>query len=289
MTLDVIMDLLDFLPRLPLGDVIERFIDWLLLHIGGFTRAFSEVLHDAIRSTTSGMLTIPPILLILFFTGIAWRFSTRATAIFTFLGLLLIYNMELWPAAMSTLAMVLLAALLAIAIGMPLGILCARSDVAHGIVWPILDLMQTLPPFVYLIPVIFFFRLGPVPAVMATFIFSMPPVIRLTSLGIRQVPKELIEACSAFGSTSRQKLFKIQLPLAMPTIMAGINQCIMLSLSMVVIAAMIGAGGLGGEVWRAIQRLDIGGGFESGLAVVVVAIVLDRIMQRVQKSGPNES
>ncbi|UNC90747.1 ABC transporter permease [Candidatus Contubernalis alkaliaceticus] len=276
---------LDLIPRVPLGDWIDTFINWLLFHVGDFTRALATILRSAINSFNDGLMLIPPLLLIIFFSVIAWRMSNRSVGLFSFFGLVLIYNMGLWAASMETLAMVLLAATLSIVIGLPVGIVAARKELVHQIVWPILDLMQTMPAFVYLIPVIFFFRLGAVPAVMATVIFSMPPVIRLTGLGIQQVPRELVEASEAFGSTEWQKLVKVQLPLALPTIMAGVNQCIMLSLSMVVIAAMIGAGGLGGAVWRSIQRLDIGGGFESGLAVVVVAIVLDRVTQRVRKTN----
>ena len=163
----------------------------------------------------------------------------------------------------------------------PLGIWAAMSDRIYRIIMPILDFMQTMPAFVYLIPAIPFFGLGPVSGIFATVIFSMPPAIRLTTLGIRQVPAELTEAADAFGSTPRQKLLKVQLPLATPTIMTGINQTIMLALSMVVIAAMIGAGGLGAEVWKAIQRLEPGAGFEAGIAVVILAMILDRITQNI--------
>jgi glycine betaine/proline transport system permease protein len=174
---------------------------------------------------------------------------------------------------------------LAILIGIPLGILAGVSKGFYKVITPILDFMQTMPAFVYLIPAIPFFGLGAVSAVFATVIFSIPPAIRLTALGIKQVPKDLIEASDAFGSTRFQRLIKIQLPLATPTIMAGINQTIMLSLSMVVIAAMIGAKGLGGEVWKAIQRLNLGLGFEAGLSVVIVAMVLDRITQHITKGS----
>jgi len=183
---------------------------------------------------------------------------------------------------------VILATLAALAIGIPIGILCALSKRAWKTVGPVLDMMQTMPSFVYLIPAIPFFGLGSVSAVFATIVFSMPPVIRLTALGILSVPKELVEASDAFGTTTTQKLFKVQLPLALPTIMAGINQTIMLSLSMVVIASMIGAGGLGREVWRSIQRLDAGSGFQAGVAIVIVAVVLDRITQAMaQRARPS--
>ena len=170
-----------------------------------------------------------------------------------------------------------------------LGIAAALSRRTSRIVMPILDFMQTMPAFVYLIPAIPFFGLGAVSASVATVIFATPPTIRLTALGIRQVPEDLIEAADAFGSTRRQKLFKVQLPMAVPTIMAGINQTIMLSLSMVVIAAMIGAGGLGGKVWQAIQRLEPGKGFEAGIAIVILAMILDRVTQRIGRKQPSKT
>lgn len=197
------------------------------------------------------------------------------------LGFLLIWNMGLWTATISTIALVVVATLIAIILGVPLGIASAMSNVVYRIVMPILDVMQTMPAFVYLIPAIPFFGLGKVAAIFSTVIFSMPPAIRLTCLGIKQVPKELVECADAFGSDRWQKLFKLELPLATPTIMAGVNQTVMLALSMVVIAAMIGAKGLGGEVWKAIQRLQMGNGFEAGIGIVIVAIILDRVLQKV--------
>lgn len=272
---------LDLFPRVPLGQWVEFFIEELELLIGGVTRAIAAILRSAIGSTSEFLIELPPLLIMVVVALIAWKISSRGVGLFSLLGMVLIYNMGLWSATMETLTMILLATIISILIGLPLGILAARKEVANRIIQPVLDFMQTMPAFVYLIPVIFFFRLGVVPAVIATVIFSMPPVIRLTNLGIRQVPNEFIEASEAFGSTANQKLVKVQLPIAAPTIMAGINQCIMLALSMVVIAAMIGAGGLGGEVWRSIQRTAIDMGFESGLAVVFMAIILDRITQNV--------
>src|SRR5699024_739265 len=177
--------------------------------------------------------------------------------------------------------LVLISTIIAVTIGLPIGIAAALNARTRRIVMPILDFMQTMPAFVYLIPAIPFFGLGAVSASVATVIFSTPPAIRLTILGITQVPADLIEAADSFGSTRRQKLFKVQIPMAMPTIMAGINQTIMLALSMVVIAAMIGAGGLGGEVWRAIQRLEPGMGFTAGIAIVILAMILDRMTQHI--------
>jgi glycine betaine/proline transport system permease protein len=193
--------------------------------------------------------------------------------------MVLIFGMGIWQETISTLALVIGSSLVALAIGIPVGIAMARNDAVEAIVRPILDFMQTMPPFVYLIPAAIFFGLGKVPGAIATLVFAMPPAVRLTNLGIRQVSREQVEAGQAFGCTSTQLLFKVQLPLAMPSIMAGVNQTIMLALSMVVIASMIGAGGLGNTVLTGIQRLDVGLGFEGGLGVVLLAILLDRITQ----------
>jgi glycine betaine/proline transport system permease protein len=186
---------------------------------------------------------------------------------------------------MQTFALVLASAFIALLIGIPLGIWSAKNETAQKIIRPVLDFMQTMPAFVYLIPAVLFFGLGTVPGAFATIIFAMPPVVRLTSLGIKQVPEEIVEATKAFGATPRQLLIKVQLPLAMPTILAGINQTIMMALSMVVIASMIGAKGLGEIVLQGISQLRIGLGFESGLAVVLLAIILDRITQNLGKSS----
>ncbi len=283
--IDKLLNPIDMLPRLPLGAKVDDFIDWLLGQIGVLTRLIANFLEGIMEGITDLLLWFPPFILIVLIALIAWRLSNRNIAIFTFFGLVLIYNMNLWPGAMSTITMILIAVTISICIGLPVGILSTRYTLFHRIVWPILDFMQTMPAFVYLIPAVFFFSLGVVAAMIATVVFSMPPVIRLTGLGIRQVPEDVVEASHAFGSTDWQLLTKVQLPLAMPTIMAGVNQCIMLALSMVVIAAMIGAGGLGGHVYGAIQRLNIGLGFESGLAVVILAIILDRITQSSRQTS----
>ena len=269
------------MPKIPIGNIIEWCIDFLVDHFSFITRAFSNVTESGIDLLIDGMLFLPPWLLIALLTGVAWWLSRkRNVAIFTGVGLLLIWNLGLWKPMVSTLALVLIATLFAIVLGVPLGIFAALNSIFYRTVMPVLDFMQTMPAFVYLIPAIPFFGLGPVAAIFSTVVFAMPPAIRLTCLGIRQVPKELVEASDAFGSTRWEKLFKLQLPMATSTIMAGINQTIMLALSMVVIAAMIGAKGLGGEVWKAIQRLQPGKGFEAGLSIVILAMVLDRIMQR---------
>lgn len=237
---------------------------------------------DSIQGTLTG---IPPtagiaILTMLSLWRVGWKFAG-----FTLLALALIDHMGLWQGTMETLSLVLSATIIAMVFGIPAGIAMARSNKVASLFRPVLDLMQTMPAFVYLIPAAMFFGLGAVPGTIATVIFSMPPVVRLTNLGIRQVHPEFVEAGLAFGCTPSQLLFKVQLPNAMPSIMAGVNQTIMLSLSMVVIASMIGAGGLGNSVLTGIQRLDVGAGFEGGLAVVILAVVLDRITQSCGKGS----
>lgn len=267
--------------KIPIGRSIEILIEFLVDNFSFATKAFSEFTESGIEILVAVMMFFPPWLLILFFSALAWFLTKKkGIALFSLIGLALIWNMGLWAPTVSTIALVLISTLFAISLGLPLGIMAALSNIFYRIVMPILDFMQTMPAFVYLIPAIPFFGLGPVAAIFSTVIFSMPPAIRLTCLGIKQVPKELVEAADSFGSTKSQKLFKLQIPIATPTIMAGINQTIMLALSMVVIAAMIGAKGLGGEVWKAIQRLEPDKGFEAGIGIVIVAIILDRIMQK---------
>ena len=276
------MEWLNNIPHIPIGDAIDYAITLFSDNFSFLTKAFSDVVESGIAILIQGLMFFPPWVLILAFTALAWFLSRkRSVMLLTLIGLFLIWNMKLWDPMLSTLALVLVSTVIAMIIGLPLGIFAALSQRAYRVIMPILDVMQTMPAFVYLIPAIPLFGLGPVGAIFSTVIFSMPPAIRLTCLGIRQVPIELVEAADSFGSTRRQKLIKLQLPMATPTIMAGINQTIMLALSMVVIAAMIGAKGLGGEVWKAIQRLEPSRGFEAGIAIVIVAMILDRIMQRV--------
>ncbi len=274
------------LPRIPIGNWFATLVRWL--------KDTFEIVFDAIvvfldwtidalewlLNFTEIYFEIPSFwFLSVLLALLAWKMSGRGVAIFTFLGIMLIASMNLWGPAVQTLAVIITATIVALIIGIPLGILAAKFNPVNAVVRPILDFMQTLPAFVYLLPAVIFFGIGVVPAVIATIIFAMPPAVRLTNLGIRQVPVELIEAGEAFGSNWFQLLFKVQLPQAMPTIMAGVNQCIMLSLSMVVIASLIGGGGLGSVVNRGISRLDVGLGFEGGLAVVIIAIILDRLTQ----------
>ncbi|MFU0825530.1 ABC transporter permease [Clostridium sp.] len=271
-----------------IGPYIEVAIDWLKDNLGPFFDLIKLINEALIGGLESFLLFIPSILLILIFTATAWKLSGKKVAIFTFLGLLFIDSIELWPQTMGTLSLISVSALISLLIGVPLGIWASRHNKVDKVLRPILDFMQTMPAFVYLIPAVLFFGMGKVPGAIATIIFSMPPAVRLTNLGIRQVPEDVIEASKSFGSTKNQMLFKVQLPIALPTILAGINQTIMLSLSMVVISAMIGAGGLGREVLSGIQQMEVGVGFESGLAVVILAMILDRITQSLGKNKSKE-
>lgn len=271
------------LPKLPVGEAVEALVEWIEEYFGWLLDGVSEGLQFLVGGFQDLLLFVPALILILLASVLVWFVTRRDTkmAVLTALGLLLIWNLGLWSLAMLTLALVIVSTILALAISIPVGIAAAGSEPLNTALRPALDLMQTMPSFVYLIPAVIFFGLGSVPGIIATVVFAMPPALRLTNLGIRQVPRELIEVADAFGTTPRQKLFKVQLPVALPTIMAGVNQCIMLALSMTVIASMIGAGGLGYQVLVGIQRVNIGMGFEAGLAIVILAIILDRITQNL--------
>ncbi len=268
-------------PKVPLGDLIESIINYLTDNFSSVTKSVSVVMRSGIESLNSVIDMVHPVLFIIVVTLLVLYISRKRIALFTAIGLLFIWNLGLWYETTNTLTLVIISTLLSLIVGVPLGIAAALNKRFNRIIVPVLDFMQTMPAFVYLIPAIPFFGLGAVSAVFTTVIFAMPPTIRLTCLGIEQVPVELTEAAESFGATGAQTLLKVQLPVAMPTVMAGINQTIMLSLSMVVIAAMIGAGGLGAEVWKAIQRLKPGMGFEAGIAVVILAIILDRITKNI--------
>lgn len=270
--------------RIPIGDYFEKFIDWLTANCEPFFLGLKNCVLFIIDHIEDFLLFVPWWVIIIVFVLLALKFVGKKMAVLTAVGLVLIYSMELWDETMQTLALVCGATFIALVIGIPLGIWMAKSDTAEKIIKPILDFMQTMPAFVYLIPAVIFFGLGKMPGAIATIIFAMPPVVRLTNLGIRQVPKEVVEAAEAFGSTSFQMLNKVQIPLAMPTILTGINQTIMLSLSMVVISAMIGADGLGQVVLSGVTQMEIGKGFEGGVAVVVLAIILDRLTQSLGKN-----
>lgn len=263
--------------RIPLGNWISDFIDWLIDVAGGFfdfLRMVMAAMYDGLEQA----LTSPPFWVIVILVAVLAYFSKGwKLAIGSAIGLVLIVALDQWENAMSTLSLVLLASLIALLIAIPTGIWAAKSNRASAVIRPILDFLQTMPAMVYLIPALMLFRIGVVPGMVATIIFSLAPGVRLTELGIRNVDKEVVEAGYAFGSTPGRVLRQIQLPLAMPSIMAGVNQVIMLSLSMVVIAGMVGAGGLGSDVVTSLNRVDVGLGFEAGTAVVVIAMILDRV------------
>lgn len=262
---------------IPVGDVTEKIVDWMRLSWAPLFDGISELMLWCV-DVLLFVLTAPhPLVVTAAAVALAFWARGIGLAVFSLAGMLLIQGMQLWVPAMESLAVVLVASLFAIAVGIPTGIWVARNRVANHTVRPVLDLMQTLPAFVYLIPAVFFFGIGVVPGVVSTFIFAIPPAVRLTELGIRQVDKEMVEAATAFGATPAQTLRQVQLPLAIPSIMTGLNQVIMLSLSMVVIAGLVGAGGLGSVVVTGISRLDLGVGFEGGLAVVFLAMYLDRV------------
>ncbi|HEM3613057.1 TPA: ABC transporter permease/substrate binding protein [Streptococcus suis] len=267
--------------NLPIEEIVDKGIDWITDNLAGLFR-FVQVSGDRIMDFVSDTLNfIPPLLLIIIISLLAYVISNKKKnfAFLTALGLLFIYNQGLWEGMINTFTLVLVSSFMSIILGIPLGIWMAKSDRARSIINPILDFMQTMPAFVYLIPAVAFFGIGMVPGVFASVIFALPPTVRFTNLGIREIPEELIEAAESFGSTERQRLFKVELPLAKNTILAGVNQTIMLALSMVVTASMIGAPGLGNGVLSALQHAEIGAGFVSGLALVILAIIIDRFTQ----------
>jgi glycine betaine/proline transport system permease protein len=285
--------------RLDLGDAFAALIEWLQNNFEPLFDAITIAIGATIEGLEQALLFLPSWVMILLFTLLAWWVASRGVAAFSLIGFTLLENVEftlfgldvafgmgLWELTMQTLALIVTSTLLSLLIGIPIGIWAAKNDVVDTVTRPILDFMQTMPAFVYLIPAVVLFSLGEVPGVIATFIFATPPCVRLTNLGIRQVSEEAVEAAQSFGSTPRQLLFKVELPMALPTILAGINQTVLLALSMVVIAALIGAGGLGKPVVEGIQQLRIGIGFEGGLAIVILAIFLDRVTQAIgEKAG----
>lgn len=265
------------LPRIPLGDRTEQVIRWMTRELGALFDVISDVI-SALINQVHALLTLPhPFLFAALAALLGFWLRGWAFGAFALVALLFIQSVGLWASTMATLALILVATVIAIAIGIPVGILASRSRVASVAVRPVLDFMQTLPVFVYLLPAVFFFGIGTVPGLVATVVFATPPGVRLTELGIRGVDPEVVEAARAFGASDNQILLRVQVPLALAAIMQGVNQVIMLGLSMVVVAGMIGAPGLGADVFRSITRLDISLGVESGLSVVILAIVLDRI------------
>ncbi len=264
---------------IPLGSWVDHSVHYLLDHDSSTFDAIGRAIESLAALVEHGLQAVPMWALMAFFIGVGlWRVGWRF-ALFTTLSLLLIYATGFWDQTVVTLGLTLSSTIISLVVGIPLGIWTAKSKHVALIVRPILDLMQTMPAFVYLIPAAMLFGLGRVPGILSTVIFAMPPAVRLTSLGIRHVNREIVEAGQAFGCTPWQLLYKVQFPNALPSIMQGVNQTIMMALSMVIIASMVGAGGLGNDVLASIQRLDIGLGFESGLSVVLLAIVLDRITE----------
>ncbi|MEV7155713.1 ABC transporter permease/substrate binding protein [Streptomyces misionensis] len=265
------------MPRLPLGDWVDSGVNWLVDHLSWLFDAVKAVMEGMYDGIDAVLAAPAPLLMAGILAVIAWWLRGLSAGVLAFAGFALVDSLQLWDQAMSTLALVLVATVIALVISIPLGIWAARSKAVGAAVRPVLDLLQTMPSMVLLIPAMLFFGLGTAAGVVATLIFALAPGVRMTELGIRQVDAELVEAAEAFGTTPRNILWRVQLPLALPTIMAGVNQVIMLGLSMVVIAGMVGTGGLGGAVNEAIGQLDIGYGFEAGVGIVVLAIYLDRI------------
>lgn len=272
--------------KIPLGSWVKNFVDLLNEHAQSVFDLISVVLGSVIDGLTTLLLAVPPFALIALFVGAAyWLHRSIGLAVFVLLALLLVANLGYWQATMETLSLVISATLVCVLVGVPLGIAAAHRPWLYAALRPVLDLMQTIPTFVYLIPTLILFGLGVVPGLISTVIFALPAPVRLTYLGVSRVPKPLIEAGESFGASRSQLLWKVELPHAMPTIMAGLTQCIMLSLSMVVIAALVGADGLGKPVVRALNTVNVARGFEAGLAIVLVAIMLDRLCRRPGSAG----
>ena len=263
--------------RIPIGDVVEKFIDFLAMNFEAFFDFIFIISSSMIKGLEAGLLAIPWWIFIIIIFLLGWYFTNLYGGLLFGVFIFLIGTFDLWPETMTTISIVLISVILSLVIGIPLGVGNAFSKTLSTVMRPVLDAMQTMPSFVYLIPVIFFFPLGNVPAVIATIIYALPPVIRLTELGIRNVDKEVVESAQSFGSSTSQMLTKVQLPQALPTIMAGVNQTTMMALSMAVVGSMVGAQGLGERVLYAINRIDISLGFEAGISIVFLAIIIDRI------------
>lgn len=273
------------LSQLPVSQWVDSAVTWLVDTFSVFFH-FITFYGSIFMSNVSSLLSIVPPFLFILTTALLAYFATKRSwglPVFVLVGLGYILNQGLWGQLIDTVALILIASLVTIVIGIPLGVLAAKSNVANSIIQPVLDFMQTMPAFVYLIPAVAFFGIGMVPGIFASFVYAIAPVVRMTNLGIREINPELIEASESFGSTPKQRLFKVELPLAKNTIFAGINQTVMLTLSMVVIASMIGAPGLGTNVLAALQQADVGEGFVSGLAIVILAIIVDRLTQTLSQ------
>lgn len=275
----------DDLYILPVDKWIQASVEWAALHLRPFFSAIKWPIEWLLVSIDQTLQAIPFPIFVVLFALTAWRLSTRGIALFSAAALVAIALIGVWPEAMTTLALIATAIVLCVVIGVPIGILCARSDTAWSITRPILDIMQTTPSFVYLVPVVMLFGVGTVPGEVAVIIAAIAPLIRFTNLGIRMVNAEMVEAGKAFGATSRQLLWEIQLPLALPAILGGLNQTVLTAMVMSVIVAMIGAEGLGLVVLQGLGRLDVGRAAVGGIAIVLLAIILDRITQALAKPG----
>ncbi|WP_166254899.1 glycine betaine/L-proline ABC transporter permease ProW [Marinobacter salicampi] len=270
---------------IPLGTWVDSGLDWVVTNFRPVFQAVRWPVDGVLSGVESALLATPSLVIILIFTLLAWHMASRTLAVGTLLSLVAVGAIGAWQEAMVTLSLVLTSVIFCVVIGLPTGVWLARNDRVAATMRPVLDAMQTTPAFVYLVPIVMLFGIGNVPGVVVTIIFALPPLIRLTNLGIRQVPSDLVEASRSFGASPRQLLFKVQLPLAMPTIMAGVNQTLMLALSMVVIASMIAVGGLGQMVLRGIGRLDMGLATVGGLSIVLLAIILDRLTQSLGENS----
>lgn len=279
--------------RIPIGDAVKSFIDFLAANFQVVFDFIFVITSSSIKGLESALNTMPWWVLMLIVIALGWYFINLPSGLLFGFFMFLIGSFDLWPETMITISIVLISVLLSLLIGIPFGVLMAFKNIFSSIMRPILDAMQTMPTFVYLIPVIFFFPLGNVPAVIATIIYALPPVMRLTELAIRNVDKEVVESAQSFGSSTMQMLTKVQLPQALPTIMAGVNQTTMMALAMAVVGSMVGAQGLGERVLYAINRIDISLGFEAGISIVFLAIIIDRITggiaNRLQKHRGNAS
>ena len=273
------------IPRIPIGDWTDAGIDWLKTNLSWLFDALRTVMSFLVDNLTDLLLLVPALVAIPLFALLALTLRSWKLAVGTVIGFLLVLSMEQWETMMQTMALVLVATAFAVVVAVPLGVLAAVNSTVSAIVKPVMDFMQTMPAFVYLIPAVIFFSIGVVPGIFATIIFALPPGVRMTELGIRQVDSETVEAGDAFGATPWQILRGIQLPLALPTIMAGVNQVIMLALSMAVVAGMVGADGLGKEVVQAISTQNLPLGVEAGLGVVILAVYLDRLTAALGSPG----
>ncbi|WP_397543238.1 ABC transporter permease subunit [Roseovarius salis] len=264
---------------IPLDDWIQTAIEWIATNFRPFFLAIKWPVEGLLNFIQDTLLAAPPLLILLVFAAVAWWIAGRGLAIFTAVALFFLMLIDVWPEAMTTLALIATAIVMCVIIGIPTGILCARSDLAWRIVRPVLDIMQTTPSFVYLVPVVMLFGVGTVPGAVAVIVVAVPPLIRFTNLGIRLVDRELVEAGIAFGATDRQLLWEVQLPQALPTILGGLNQTVLMAMVMAVIVAMIGAEGLGLVVLQGLGRLDVGRAAVGGIGIVLLAIILDRLTQ----------